>query len=189
MLKKLLLINGFPLSGKDAFADAVRAECDLRGVRVRKISTVDKVKEAWKVLGWDGVTKDEDNRAGLHELKIIWSRYMDGSFKYVCAEAQKAHESLQNCVLLVDSREPEELMRFREAFGPVYTERYVDVPNYNASTVLVRRENHGALFTNPADTRVEELAYDFVVTNIAGDKWKQHLRAEARRVLGDVKHI
>lgn len=183
MLKAILLVNGYPLSGKDAFAKAVSDVCLTRNVLVRKISTVDLVKEAWKVLGWDGKTKDEANRAALHEIKMIWTKYMDGSFKYVCREAQKLDDSCTDRVLLVDSREPAELMRFREAFGAEPSSNYLDFPNYNARSVIVRRQDHDIRFSNAADSHVEDFVYDFTVTNITGADWRAHLEGEAMRVL------
>jgi len=192
MLKAVLFVNGYPLSGKDSFADALKVICREKDVHVLKISTVDLPKKALMVLGWDGVTKDEAARAMLHEMKMSWSKHMDGSFQYVQRALNIADGMESDCIVLVDSREPAELARFKEAFGgPLFmqwTPSMGGKPGFNAKTLFVQRENSGRA-NNDADMNVENFTYDIVVTNrdfpetADANAWVAHLEDEARRVL------
>ena len=71
MSKKIVIINGSGGVGKDAFVEFCgEFTC------VKNISSVDKVKEAAKVLvNWDG-TKDDKSRKLLVDLKRLSIEYM-----------------------------------------------------------------------------------------------------------------
>ena len=78
MDKQVIIINGTGGSGKDTFV-----EYCSEFAKVTNISSVDKVKEAAKILvGWNG-EKDEKSRKLLVDLKKISIDYNDAPFKYI----------------------------------------------------------------------------------------------------------
>lgn len=181
MLKAILFVNGYPRSGKDEFAKMLSTLCAPQSIFVTKVSTVDLPKLALKALGWDGVSKTEAVRAMLHEIKMAWTRHMDGSFNYVASMAAKCDTSPYDHILVVDSREPEELARFKDTFG-----------SFNAHTVFVHRENSERA-NNDADSNVENFVYDITVMNRdfpedsgGGMRWLYNLENETQRMLDKI---
>ena len=81
MKKRIVIINGVGGSGKDTFV-----ELCAKHANVINISSVDKVKEAAKVLvGWNG-EKDEKSRKLLVDLKKISIEYNDYPTAYILEE-------------------------------------------------------------------------------------------------------
>lgn len=189
MLKTILFINGYPLSGKDTFAKVFRQVCSEKAIRVVKISTVDLPKQALKVLGWDGEEKSDAVRSALHDIKMAWVKHMDGSFNYVRSMVETLNDTRDDHILLVDSREPVELARFRVEFGGPLLQDITMHSNvksgFNARTVFVDRKNSGRA-SNAGDMNVELFNYDYIVNNIDNPvdlAWVDNLEAEARRIL------
>ncbi len=84
MKKRIVIINGVGGSGKDTFV-----ELCAKHANVINISSVDKVKEAAKVLvGWNG-EKDEKSRKLLVDLKKISIEYNDYPTAYILEEHKK----------------------------------------------------------------------------------------------------
>ena len=78
MNKKIVIINGSGGVGKDTFVDFCK-----EFTNVRNISSVDKVKEAAKILvNWNG-EKDEKSRKLLSDLKRISVEYNDYPNVYI----------------------------------------------------------------------------------------------------------
>jgi len=140
---KVVVVNGEPCSGKDSFVDfckeVIEVECD-------KISSVDKVKEAALILGWNNV-KDSKGRKFLHDLKMLSTESFDGPMSYI-----------RNCVkslspfgiLFIHMREPKEIEKC--------------VKEFNAITVLIMRPDLKK-FNNAADIGTLEYDYDFYIKN------------------------
>ena len=148
-LKKWFILNGNQGSGKDAFKKALS-----KYAKVKSISTVDVPKEIAKALGWDGVKRDSD-RNMLSDLKDWWTKYFDGSFKYVERELNNflyGEKDSDVEIFTVDSREPEEI------------ERLVRVLCFE--TILVERDSANHTASNHADSNVHEYKdYDYVIYN------------------------
>ena len=62
-MKNIIIINGTGGSGKDTFVEFVS-----KYSKVFNFSSVDKVKEVARVIGWSG-TKSEKDRKFLSDLK------------------------------------------------------------------------------------------------------------------------
>ena len=77
----IVIINGKGGCGKDSLIEGL-TKCDWWAYNV---SSVDKVKEAGTVLGWDGGKSDKD-RKFLHDLKNLSTEYNDGPNTYLCNE-------------------------------------------------------------------------------------------------------
>ena len=70
-MKKVFIINGAAGVGKDTFVEIAKYKIFIKtGLPTYNISSVDNVKTAAKILGWDG-EKDARGRKFLSDLKII----------------------------------------------------------------------------------------------------------------------
>ena len=115
------------------------------------VSTVDTPKMIAKGLGWNGEKTDE-YRNMLSELKDLWSKYFDGSYKHVKSWLNFFLDSNDYDILTVDSREPEEIRRLVQDFG--------------FETILVERDSANHTASNHADSNVHEYKdYDYVIYN------------------------
>lgn len=145
-LKRWFILNGNQGSGKDAFKEALSKHS-----RVLSISTVDTPKTIAHGLGWNGEKTDE-NRNMLSDLKDWWTKYFDGSYKYVKSWLSYFLDDDSLDILTVDSREPEEIERL--------------VKDFNFETILVERDSANHTASNHADSNVHEYKnYDYVIYN------------------------
>ena len=154
MKKNIIVINGSGGVGKDTFVEFCSEFVD-----VKNISSVDKVKEAAKVLvGWDG-EKDEKSRKLLSDLKKLSIEYNDYPTKYIEEQA----EQLEEGVMFVHVREKEEIQKIKELL--------------NAKTLLITSNRVEKILTNYSDANVENYNYDY---NIKNDGTLEELREQAK---------
>jgi hypothetical protein len=147
-MKKLIIINGFPEAGKDTFIDLTLCWLKERfNKQAEKFSSIDLVKEAATILGWDGV-KDEQGRDFLSELKDLSSTYYDGPFKYI---KKKVTEG-SSIFYFICIREPEEIAKIKAYFD-------------GSITVLIRGTYEKIGLTNTGDSGVLNFEYDLTVYN------------------------
>lgn len=144
MNKKIVIINGNGGVGKDSF-------CMLcnKYVQCKSISTVDKVKEAYRLLGWND-EKTEQHRRALSDIKDIGTKNLDHPFTYINSEIKKFKYD-NNQILFIHSREPDEINRFVKEFGCI--------------TLLIKNPNVELITSNHADAEVENYNYDYVIVN------------------------
>ena len=153
---KIVIVNGAPGSGKTSFESFCQNKmgdyCQIR-------STVDLVKEiALFYTGWNG-EKDLKSRKFLSDLKDLLSQFNDVPFKDIVRFKDVWEDELDmygvkehSHVLFVDSREPEEIMRFKRELGAI--------------TVLIRRTDaEQAATSNHADANVLNCEYDYEIDN------------------------
>lgn len=159
MAGRVVIINGYPRSGKDTFAETCKV---LYPKNVEITSTVGPIKEAATVLGWDG-SKTDKNREFLHELKMLWSKFLDGSFNHICSVVAKN----PNKVVFVMAREVPEIKRFKEHFNST---------GDGCVTLLVQREglhkpdNYADSYVQ-YDTDGSYYPYDYTFTNGNVSDW------------------
>jgi len=146
-MKKVFVINGPPRSGKDTFVDCVHHFVLLESgkSRVKNVSSVDKIKKAAAILGWDGI-KDETGRKFLSDLKDLSTCAYDASFKYMSDIVLKN----ENDILFFHIREPAEIKRFCLCFP-------------ETQTVFINRKTES--FNNHADKNVDMYDYDYYIDN------------------------
>lgn len=166
MLSHVIIINGYPRSGKDT---VVALAEDLLCEEVHNVSTVDRVKAAAKALGWKG-EKSAEWRSFLHELKMLWTNEFDGPFGYVVDTASKLRQQPGLHVMFVHSREPAEISRFHRYFNDSYFGL-----STKCSTLLVKRSG-AEQFDNYADSNVENGEYEHVIVNPDIENWEAALR-------------
>lgn len=144
VIKKVFIINGCGGVGKDTFVDFVNDY-----VPCTHLSSVTKVKEIAKMIGWDG-GKTEKDRKFLSDLKLLCSEYNDmplNDMKRMVDEFKKSSD----LALFLDIREPEEIEIAKQAF--------------NAETILVVRDSVDHISSNMADDNVYNYTYDYIIDN------------------------
>ena len=153
--KPVILINGSGGVGKDTFIDFCK---EL--VPCFNISTVDKVKEAAGLLGWDG-SKAEKDRRFLSDLKCLSSLYSDHSYQYIKEKIEEFQQNPFWDMMFFHSREPEEIQRFKEL---------------GCATLLITNNNVAVIQSNMADANVLNFIYDHYIDNSDS---LEHLKCEA----------
>lgn len=173
---KVVCVNGFPASGKTTFVQMCIANSFTAAIH--SISTIDRAKEALRLLGWNGV-KTDVTRELLHNLKEVSNKHFDGSKTYVDEAIRGLTHMMEHLhtglgILFVDSREPEELALFREVF--------------DADVLLIRRPGERQDVKNAADQGVLDYkGYTHVIWNEGSlDDLREHAR---EFVAAQIKHM
>ena len=145
MNKKVFIINGSGSKGKDTFV-----EFCSKYTNVKNISTVDKVKEAGKYLGWQG-GKSEWDRAFLSDLKLLADKYYGHSLIYVVREHEDfLNREIEN-TMFIHCREPQNIEILKQTF--------------ECKTILITNININDIKTNMADANVNNYEYDYYIDN------------------------
>lgn len=148
MQKKIFIINGSGGVGKDTFVSMVSSF-----IKTENYSSVDCIKKAAQLIGYDGQSKKEKDRKFLSDLKILSSSYYDHPYKMIVNKInQFMSEDNEDKFLFIHVREPEEIKRLKN-----------DFPNIN--TLLVINNNVKPIYTNMADRNVEHFRYDYTINN------------------------
>lgn len=163
----VVVINGYNQVGKDTFIDLFK---NVTKEKVHNISTVDMVKVAAEVLGWNG-EKNENAREALHEIKKIGNKYFDHSRTYVKDYVRKNTGSF----IFVHCREPEEISWLVE-----------NVPKISelveCKTLLIKNDRVEAA-NNYADQSVLNYVYDNTIWNSGT---LEELTTEAEKYLNEL---
>jgi hypothetical protein len=168
MNKKVFIINGSGGCGKDTFIEY----CNFKGCIIN-ISTVDKVKEAGRILGWGG-GKAEQDREFLSDLKLLADKHYNHSIKYVLSVLDECSEREDEIIVFIHCREPENIERLKNMIK--YSE-----------TILIRNPNVEPIKSNMADANVENYKYDHIIYN---DGTLQNLEKKARDfVSGHISNV
>lgn len=144
--KQIFIINGSGGAGKDSFVKLISKSSD---VPIMNFSSVDKVKEIARIIGWTG-GKTEKDRKFLSDLKLLCTYYNDMPFNSMSEKVREFANS-DAAMLFLHIREPEEIERAKIAFG--------------AQTILVKRDAVKQITSNMADGNVFNYHYDIVVNN------------------------
>ena len=153
MDKQIFIINGSGGVGKDTFVDLVSVELNDKLKHFHTVinySSVDKVKEIARKIGWDG-KKSEKDRKFLSDLKILTSSYCDMPFESMKNKMIEFLGDEESKLLFLHIREPEEIERAVKAF--------------KAKTILIVRDSVRHITSNMGDKNVFKYKYDFVIEN------------------------
>lgn len=145
-MKKIFIINGMATVGKDTFVELVS---EL--VPTINFSSVEKVKQIAKEIGWDGISKTEKDRKFLSDLKILASNYCDMPFQDMKKQVERFNQDNTKQCLFLHIREPKEIERAAKEF--------------NAETILITREIVKQITSNMADANVYNYKYDYTINN------------------------
>lgn len=143
-MKRIIIINGYGGSGKDTFVELVS-----KYNKVYNFSSVDKVKEIAKIIGWNG-EKNEKDRKFLSDLKKLTTQYNDMSFKSI-KKAVNDFNTSDKEIMFIHIREPKEIQRA--------------VNEFNAKTLFIKRDDIKKVVSNESDASVEQYSYDYVINN------------------------
>lgn len=153
MFKQVFIINGSGGCGKDTFIEALNNQFWKECV-VGNYSSIDKVKEIAKAIGWDG-TKTERNRKFLNDLKLLTIAFNDMPLNDIKEYTNSfMSNDTTNRILFLHVREPEEIAKSINAFK-----------EYNAKALLVKRDSVKHIVSNMADGNVYDYDYDVVINN------------------------
>lgn len=144
--KLVFIINGSGGVGKDTFANMVST---IYEGKVDNFSSIDRIKEAAVMLGWTG-EKGEEDRKFLSDIKKLSSEYNDMPFRSMKKRYDYFLEAGYE-VLFLHIREPEEIERAKREF--------------NAKTILIKRDSVKQIKSNSSDRDVENYRYDIVINN------------------------
>lgn len=151
---KIIIVNGFPQSGKDTFVNFCLKELRNFG---KSISTVDFVKEIALKCGWNGEKTPKD-RKFLSDLKMLLTEWNDVPYKKVVKEIDMFKYDLEyydveeNGVVFIMCREPREINKLRVAL--------------DAKTLIIRRlEVEKREQSNVADSDILNYIYDYQINN------------------------
>ena len=144
----IFIMNGSGGCGKDTFVDLCR---EYSVYCVRHCSTIEPIKAAAKMLGWNG-QKDEKSRKFLSDLKDLCTITYNTSFNYIAEEIENASDDDIEYIF-IDCREPEEIYKIVHSFENVKT-IYVDAS---------ARIPH--ITSNHADANTAQYPYDYYINN------------------------
>ena len=151
--KHIFIINGSGGVGKDTFVELVSTELNNKLKKFHTVvnfSSVDKVKEIAKEIGWNG-KKTERDRKFLSDLKLLTSEYCDMPFKSIKNKVNEFFEDKESRFLFLHIREPKEIQRAAKEF--------------NAKTILIVRDTIKHITSNMADENVFNYEYDYIIEN------------------------
>lgn len=154
--KQIVIINGTGGCGKDTFVSFVS-----KYKRVYNFSSIDKVKEIAKLIGWDGGKTDKD-RKFLSDLKKLTTEYNDMAFNSI-KDSINIFKNSDDEIMFIHIREPEEIKRAVDAF--------------KAKSLLIKRDGYDNIMTNESDANVENYDYDYIIYN----KSLEQLEDEAQK--------
>lgn len=174
MNKQIFIINGSGGVGKDTFIEILDdIICEevawSRTPLIINFSSVDKIKEIARVIGWNG-GKTEKDRKFLSDLKLLCTDYNNMPFNSM---SEKVNEFLHSnaSFIFLHIREPDEIEKAKRAF--------------DAKTILVKRDSVKHITSNMADENVFNYDYDIVINN-NGDL--KDLANKAKYFLDDCLH-
>ncbi len=158
MKPKILIVNGYPESGKDTFCDYVEGLCSAV-----THSTINTIKYMAKQMGWDG-QKTPENRKMLCELKNFSTRWFDGPFQEVIGVIENTSKFNKDNntpieFVLLHIREPKEIQRVCS---------WCEDNGFKCHTVFLDRGGSKEDQSNEADYNIEDIQYDYWIFNEGG---------------------
>lgn len=162
-MKQIVIINGTGGCGKDTFVEYCKKYC-----QVFNFSSIDKVKEIAKMIGWTG-TKTEKDRKFLADLKKLTTDFNDMAFNSI-KEAVNSFNNSDDEVMFIHIREPEEVDRA--------------VKTFKAKALLIKRENQEIIKSNYSDANVENYTYDYIIINTT----LEQLEKEAQKFIEELRN-
>lgn len=155
MDKQIFIINGMATSGKDTFVELVNKHTYKEfGLEAVSYSSVAKVKEIMKNCGWDGISKTEKDRKFMSDLKLLLTEYNDlpmNDMKEFADVFWDKEIGKKFAMLFYHIREPLEISKA--------------VKEFNAKTILIKRDSVKHITSNMADDNVYNYDYDIVIEN------------------------
>ena len=162
-MKTIILLNGFPRSGKDTFAQYTAEYFKDTKTKVGEYSSVTEIKKiAEQYFEWDG-SKDIRGRKLLSDLKDLATDYKDLPFKWMRAEAFSFFARIVrgNGIMIFHVREPAEIKKLSDYFN----EYHSDVKCLSLFIHRHEAQLASAEFQNTGDAHVLEYTYNNIIIN------------------------
>lgn len=154
---KVVIINGAPQSGKDTFATLAQAYCnDDESANVLNLSSVEPIKEALEIFGWDG-DKTEDIRDLIAGIKKIWIDAQNGPTMFMMNNILEWHKTNvgEDNIVFCHIREPEEIKKLVDALTGM------DIMGIDVTTLLVVRNGQQVDTDRDSDNPDIIVDYDY----------------------------
>ena len=162
-MKQIVVINGTGGCGKDTFVDLCK-----KYISIYNFSSIDKVKEIAKIIGWTG-KKTEKDRKFLADLKKLTTDYNDMAFNSI-KEAIDIFNNSSDELMFIHIREPEEIKRVVDLF--------------KAKSLLIKRIGQKLITSNNSDASVENYDYDYIIENTTLKEYEN----KAKKFIEDLKN-
>ncbi len=162
MKKSIVVINGTGGSGKDTFVSYCSKYCN-----VFNFSSIDKIKEIAKLMGWNG-GKSEKDRKFLSDLKKLATNYNDLPYNSILQAIDEFYNNNSD-LMFIHIREPEEIKRI--------------ILEFNAKSVLIKRKNYELIKSNSSDANVENYNYDYVIENDTLENLEESAKTFVEKIL------
>lgn len=158
--KKIIIINGYPRSGKDTFIDICN---ELTGGKVARVSIIDPVKDIAMKCGWGGGKYARD-RQFLCNLKNLLTEYNGYPMSWLNSEVCKfIPNSNSEDILFVTMREKADIEKFKKTWPRAET---LFISRIEAKKAYEQLNNNER---NSADSDVDEAyaaeTYDHFIYN------------------------
>ena len=143
MNKNIIVINGTGGSGKDTFVEYVS-----KYAKVYNFSSVDKVKEIAKLIGWTGTKTDKD-RKFLSDLKKLTTNYNSSNYE----------------IMFIHIREPEEIQRVVDNFSAktlLIKREGLKIIDTNSSDANVENYKYDYIIINTTLENLDKSALKFI---------------------------
>jgi len=147
---KVVIINGYPQSGKDTFIDQVEILGGDLNLSIARVWASTPAKYALTELGWEGDIKSEEIRRALAILKDLSDVLFDGTAKHLTLAVNELRGS-EIDLLFIHARKPSEIARFKKMF--------------DAKTLLIDRHSVRKEYNNDSDNNVLQYDYDYTIPN------------------------
>lgn len=105
MKKKIIIINGAGI-GKYKFIKKLKKQRELN-----VFSTVSKIKELAKEIGWDGKTLNDKERQLICDLKDAYTKYNNGPVLDIIKDIENSDKEL-NIVLSREKKDNDQLKKY-----------------------------------------------------------------------------
>ena len=152
----VIILNGYPLSGKDDF-------CEFAAEKYNCInhSTVDTVKGFALKMGWDGI-KNAWSRAMLKEFKDFYDKWFNGPFKEIVKVVNYHVKYNDWC-----RTNPKKFIfiHIRERKNILITKNWCQENDISCYAIFIDREIIKGNQSNRADAEVANFTYDYIITN------------------------
>lgn len=162
---KIIIINGYPQSGKDTFVQM----CKEYNENIFNLSTIDFIKNIAYKCGWNGI-KDENSRLFLSSLKKVIKEYNSYYLIDLDNKINNINEENPNAIIFIHCREIQEIVYLKN--------------KYHGNTLLIDRNKiDTSKLNNSSDKNVYLYKYDYIIKNNSDLK---NLKKEAKKFIYNI---
>ncbi len=148
MKTKIIVLNGYPRSGKDEFVKIASKK-----YKCFNYSSINKTKEIAVMMGWDG-KKTHISRKMLSELKDLYTKWFNGPFKDFVYSIENELNHID--FVFVHVREPKEIDKIK---------RYCENNEISFNSILIKRNLSEKNHTSHSDQNINNYKYNIEVLN------------------------